>query len=281
MTRSRLSALAAVFLITACGSPTTDVGEVGGPTEGGAVVFAPREISAESSGCADDDTRCAKVRVQTLRTSGGGTAAVRENIDVYLEHDLIGRMRSVVPEDAGNRAGTADALAAEFLAQHRVFVEEFPDATARWSFELSVDAVTNTESVVTLDITEFTFTGGAHPNTRRRLVSFDVATGRLLGAEDLTPDVDGLTDMVEAQLRADRGLGPEDDLEAAGFWLPEGGFALPDNMGVVAEGLLFHWDAYEIAPYSTGPIDVTVPVGELAAIVDLSYWPASTVGDRP
>ena len=46
---------------------------------------------------------------------------------------------------------------------------------------------------------------------------------------------------VEAQLRSDRGLGPEDDLEAAGFWLPEGGFALPDNMGVVAEGLLFHW----------------------------------------
>lgn len=281
MTRSHLSALAAVVLIAACGSPTTDVGEVGGPTEGGAVVFAPREISAESSGCAVESPQCARVQIRTLRTAGGGTAAVRENIDASLEHDLIGRMRSVVPEDAGNRAVTADALAAEFLAQHRAFVEQFPDATARWSFELSVDAVTNTESVVTLDITEFTFTGGAHPNTRRRLVSFDVATGRLLGAEDLTPDVDGLTDMVEAKLRSDRGLGPEDDLEAAGFWLPEGGLVLPVNMGVVAEGILFHWDAYEIAPYSAGPIDVTVPVGELAANADLSYWPPSTVGDRP
>jgi hypothetical protein len=281
MTSSRLSALAAVVFAAACGSPTTEIAEIGGPPDGGAVLFAPREISAESGECAVDDSRCARVEVQTLRTAAGGTEAVRENIDVFLEHDLISRMRSVVPEDAGNRAVTADALAAEFLAQHRAFVADFPDATAGWSFEVSVDAVTNTETVVTLDITEFTFTGGAHPNTRRRLVSFDVATGRLLDAADLTRDVDELAARVEAQLRSDRGLGPEDDLEAAGFWLPEGGFSLPDNVAVVADGIHVHWDAYEIAPYAMGPIDVVVPVSELAAIAEPSYWPASTVGDRP
>lgn len=272
MTRSRLSTLVAVVFIAACGSPTTEIGEVGGPPEGGAVVFAPREISAESSECAVDDQHCAKVRIQTLRTVGGGTAVLRENIDVYLEHDLVSRMRSVVPEDAGNRAGSAEALAAEFLAQHRVFVADFPEVTARWSFEVSVDAVYNTDSVATLDIVEFTFTGGAHPNTRRRLVSFDVDTGRLLGAEDLTRDVEGLAAVAEAHLRSDRGLGPDDDLEAAGFWLPEGGFTLPDNMGVVAEGIVFHWDAYEIAPYAMGPIDVTIPVADLTEVAAPAYW---------
>ena len=58
----------------------------------------------------------------------------------------------------------------------------------------------------------------------------------------------------------------------AGFWFPEEGFALPDNVGVVADSLLFHWDAYEIAPYSMGPIDVIVPAEEIATIIDQKYW---------
>jgi hypothetical protein len=32
------------------------------------------------------------------------------------------------------------------------------------------------------------------------------------------------------------------------------------------------WDAYEIAPYSMGPIDVTLPAGDLAEIIDRTYW---------
>jgi hypothetical protein len=261
-----------VIFIASCGAPTTGVDTVEPPTDGAAIVFALREISAESSECAVDESRCARVQIETMRTAGGGTEAARENIDLYLEHDLVSRMRSVLPEDVGSRANTADALAAEFLAGHRVFVADFPDAMAPWSLEITVDAPYNTESIVTLDITEFSFTGGAHPNTRRRLVSFDVATGRLLGPEDLTGDLGGFTAVVEAQLRADRGLGPNDDMEAAGFWLPEGEFTLPGNMGVVAEGILFHWDAYEIAPYAMGPIDVTIPVDDLSEVATPAYW---------
>jgi len=72
--------------------------------------------------------------------------------------------------------------------------------------------------------------------------------------------------------RADLGLGDADDLATAGLWLPKEGFTLPENFGVVSEGLLFHWDAYEIAPYSMGPIDVTVAAGDLSAILDRNFW---------
>ena len=60
--------------------------------------------------------------------------------------------------------------------------------------------------------------------------------------------------------------------DCAGFWLPEEGLTLPDNLGVVEDGLVFHWDAYEIAPYSMGPIDVALPYEDLEAIIDKSYW---------
>jgi hypothetical protein len=273
MIHSRLLPLVTASVLVSCGAPMTDVAPTDPPpTEGGAIVFAQQQISAESGDCADDGPHCATVQVDTLETLGGGNSAVRENIDLYLAHDLISRLRSFLPEEHASRANTADALAAEFLAQHRAFVAEFPDSPARWSIEITAKARYNTASVATIDITEFAYTGGAHPNTRRRLVSFDIASGNLIGVEDLTTDTGELATMVENQLRADRGLGLEDDLEAAGFWLPEGGFALPDNLGIVADGVLFHWDSYEIAPDAMGPIDVMVPAADLTEIVSPRFW---------
>jgi hypothetical protein len=258
----------ALLAVAACGNQSTDRT----PENGGPIRFTIHEISASSRSCAESEAKCARVELRSLETTGGGTEAARANIDLFLGHDLVSRMRSLLPEEVGNRINDIDELTAAFLAGHRAFVENFPDATAEWSVEISASAITSTPVVATIEITEFAYTGGAHPNTRRRLVSFDVESGQLIGVDELTSDVDTLTALAERHLRADRGLGPDDDLEAAGFWFPEQGFTLPDNLGITAEGVVFHWDAYEIAPYSMGPIDVTVPVEDLAGIIDRKYW---------
>ena len=258
----------ALFVVAACGTEQTNTI----PENGGAIRFNLHEISAESRACVESEAKCARVKLKTIKTTGGGTEAARDNIDLYLLHDLVSRMRSLLPEEVGNPINNAEELAAAFLAEHRVFAEAFPDATAEWIVEITASSITNTPAVATIDITEFAYTGGAHPNTRRRLVSFDVESGQLLGIDDLTTDIDTLTSLTARQLRVDQGLEPDDDLEAAGFWFPEEGFALPDNLGITADGIIFHWDAYEIAPYSMGPIDVTVPASELETVLSADYW---------
>lgn len=241
-------------------------------TDGGAIRFSTLEISAQSRSCADDESKCARITLRSLETTGGGTKIARDNIDLYLIHDRVSRMRALLPENVGNPLNNADELAAAFLAEHRTFVEDFPDATAAWSVEITASAITSTPAVATIEIREIAYTGGAHPNTRRRLVSFDVESGQLLGIDDLTTDTEALRSLVETQFRIERDLGPDDDLAAAGFWFPETGFTLPDNLGILSDGIIFHWDAYEIAPYSMGPVDVTVPVADLHGIVDRDYW---------
>ena len=269
MSRLRHFIVAATLLVVVgCGTESTNTI----PENGGAIRFNLHEISAQSGDCAESEKRCARVTLKTMETTGGGTEAARDNIDLYLLHDLVSRMRSLLPEDVGSPINNAEELAAAFLAEHRAFVAAFPNATAGWYVEITASAITSTPTMATIDITEVAYTGGAHPNTRRRLVSFDIESGRLLGVDDLTSDIDSLTSLTERQLRADRGLGPDDDLAMAGFWFPEKGFSLPDNLGITTDGIIFHWDAYEIAPYSMGPIDVTVPAKQLSAIVDQKYW---------
>lgn len=273
MIRCTLTILVAILLCVACGAPPTDdATDVSVPADGGEVDFNLIEVSAEDDECAESTARCARVDVRFLETTGGGTEIARNNIDLFLSHDLVSRMRGHLPEEIGNSINDVERLAAAFLAEHLAFVSNFPDATAEWYIEITVTSIFNTPEVATIVIAETSYTGGAHPNSRLRLVSFDVATGQMLGVDDLTTDIATLTTLVEQRLRVDRGLGVDDDLEIAGFRLPEDGFTLPDNLGVVTAGLLFHWDAYEIAPYSMGAIDVLVPATDLKGVVDREYW---------
>lgn len=273
MTHRAGQILAAIALCAACGVAPTDTPPASSDLDqSGAIVFTSREIKAESAECTDDTARCARVNVATLATSGGGTEAVRDNIDLFLIHHLISRLRSFVPEQVGNRFTNAEELIAAFLGEHRAFVSDFPDATATWTIEITAETVYNTSEVSTISISETAYTGGAHPNSLRRLVSFEVATGQLLGVDDLTPDARALTALAEQHLRSDHGLAPGDDLQTAGFWFGEEGLTLSDSIGVVAEGILVHWDPYAIAPYAMGPIEVIIPAAEFEGIIDRPYW---------
>jgi hypothetical protein len=267
------SMLFAVLVTAACGvGPAERTPSIAGPTDGGAVRFDVRRIAAESTECAVTEARCARVDVRWVEAVDGGNEDVRSNINLFLSHDMVSRMRRYVGDDVGAGLDDVERLAGAFLAGHRAFVAEFPEATAEWFIEITATPIFNTPKIATIDIAETAFTGGAHPNSRRRLVSFEVTTGHLVGLGDLTTDIAGLTSLVEQRLRSDLGVGTDDDLAAAGLWLPEEGLTLPENFGVISEGLLFHWDAYEIAPYSMGPIEVTVPAGDLTAILDRDFW---------
>jgi len=268
-----IPAIALVVLITGCGGagpvdppPAAETAEIA------PVVFISQTIMSQSDECADESSRCARVDVTTVATSGGGTEETRDTIDLFVIHDLISRLRSFLPEEIGNPLTRSQDLADAFIDGYRAFAEEWPDAAGGWFVKIDTETLYNTGTVCTIRVSEHAYTGGAHPNFRQRLVSFDVATGQLLGVDDLTRDPDELARMATLRLRSDHDLEPDGDLAAAGFWIPEGGLELPDNLGVIGEGLLIHWDPYEIAPYSMGPIDIVIPIDDLRSVSDRRDW---------
>lgn len=273
VTRSTVVAIAVTTVLASCGAPSPPDAPADGPApDDAAVRFETREVVARSTSCEHDGAACARFHVVIAEPASGGSEDVRDNLDMYARHWLVSRLREHLSDGAGGASGSFDDLAAAFLAQHLAFTAEFPEAPAEWFIEAAAEPIHSSAKVATLDLSVAAYTGGAHPNSQRRLVSFAVPSGQLLGADDLTPDVAELTAAVEERFRDQRGLGADDDLEAAGFWFPGGTFELPDNLGVVADGLLVHWNAYEVAPYSMGPTTVLVPASDLADIVTLDVW---------
>jgi hypothetical protein len=273
MSYPRIPCLVAAAVMISCGgAPPPGQTADPRPIDGGPVRFNLLEVSAQGADCGGSSTRCARVRVSYLETTGGGTRAVRNNLDLYVQHDLVSRLRGYLSEGTSNRINRLEELTAAFLAEHRAFVEEFPDANADWSIEIAADPIYNSAKVITLDISESAYTGGAHPNSRRQLVTFEVPTGQFLSVEDLASDIETLTVIVEGHFRLVRNLAPDEDLAAAGYWFNDNRFTLPDNIGVVSDGLIFHWNSYEIAPYSMGATSVLVSASDLESVVAQDWW---------
>jgi hypothetical protein len=45
-------------------------------------------------------------------------------------------------------------------------------------------------------------------------------------------------------------------------------FKLPNNFGFTSEGILFHYNTYEVGPYTLGDTDMTVSYAELGKVMN-------------
>ena len=122
------------------------------------------------------------------------------------------------------------------------------------------------------------YTGGAHGNQQIELVVFDAIDGRRLALEDLCAKgaIEELGEAAESRFRESKGIAPDADLEAAGYWFEDGRFTLAEDFALTNTGILFHYDAYEIAPYATGPTDFELETRGIEGLLRSTLRP----GDR-
>lgn len=213
--------------------------------------------------CPEQLAPCASISLEYLEVRGGSDG-LRAAVEAFLDTTVFAAI-----DESGGHAGAAgaDTLMRHFLDGYRDFVRSFPEAPGSWSIRRTARAVWNDRGVVSLEFVEESYTGGAHPNTETKLISLDAADGRRLLLGDLL-EAGHDRDLVaagERAFRAAHGLAPGDDLVAAGFWFEDGRFSLTDNFALTADGLRFHYNAYEIAPYAMGPTDMTLPRASLTA----------------
>jgi hypothetical protein len=106
------------------------------------------------------------------------------------------------------------------------------------------------------------YVGGAHPNAEVLYLLFDASTGRELVLADLLKagSEAALTERIKAGIRRAQNVGEQADLNQLGFWEKD---IRPQNLFVEKTGIGFHYNAYQIAPYSMGPTTITIPWNDI------------------
>ncbi len=123
---------------------------------------------------------------------------------------------------------------------------------------INSSAIIINPSYAVYDISTYVFSGGAHGMSASSYLTYDFKTGRILNkANTFVAGSEGkLLDAIKTTLMQDNHVDSVDQLNECGFF-PDQIF-VTDNFYLDGYYIVFHYNPYDIAPYSTGSVNVRV-----------------------
>jgi hypothetical protein len=150
---------------------------------------------------------------------------------------------------------------ADYLKTQDLYKEN-PDiplsGSLNWEYREHLDFQTLADRWLVIARERESYTGGAHGMTGKIHYVVDLAEPKLLTLEDLfaDPGDPGLYRLVQNALREYAGLEQNAPLSSGIFF--EDVPAISPDFFVTPAGIVFHWDPYEIGPYSEGSIEAAL-----------------------
>jgi hypothetical protein len=136
--------------------------------------------------------------------------------------------------------------------------------------EINVEGVSMflDDKLLSYSYESYAFLGGAHGNSNRMLYNFDLNDAHIIKEEELfRPDyIQSLTQLIkEAIVEQSAEIESVADLDDFSFWSDQ--IKPNSNFYISEDGLVYVFNQYEIAPYSMGQTEVTIPFGKLKPLL--------------
>ncbi len=264
MKHLQLTFIVLSFLLYACGSETMPNERelpqaYSGNASAGAFPFETQALSRSTEGCRGDSANCAVFKAAYPLIVSGSPAAQRINDSIRAAVRQAMAVFSATPEEVPD---SLESIAEQFLQEYRIAQQEDPGVEMQWIDELEGEVLHQTDTTLSVQLKTYSFAGGAHPNTFVTLMVFDKRSGRKLSLEELVEDMPRLRQLAEQAFRETRDIPQGESLDEAGFFWGEG-FQLPEDFAMARDGLLLHYNPYDVAPYVLGPTQFTIPYEKL------------------
>ncbi len=202
-----------------------------------------------------------------LKDDTEGTRKINDSLHLIAVGSLTGWLDSTTVATNPDAKTNLNKAASLFALDYEAVRKDMGNLSGCWQLETRVDTVHSSAKALTVKVETYAYTGGAHPNSGLSFYTFDRKTGRMLTLDDMVEDTTALIGLVEQAFRQQQKIKPDANLEEEGYFLHEGHFFLPDNVGTTRNGLIFYYNPYEIAAYAVGPVQVTIPYEKLNGIL--------------
>jgi hypothetical protein len=139
-----------------------------------------------------------------------------------------------------------------FNQEFENFKLDFPNSSLVWEAQIDGEISYQSNDIISCAITSYVNTGGAHGNLNIAFLNFNKKTGELIPNEALFKDLEVLIEVIKPYfLKSIKNK--EIDMSDNAM------FELPKNIGFNENGMIILYNPYEIASYSEGIIECTVP----------------------
>lgn len=219
----------------------------------------------QDGNCGGDSIPGVRLSTNFLITSDSSKAglAINSFIENFIVRNIHSNTDSAFIESTPSNANPIKAAYESLRNSYFDFKKTFPDSPGCWEIEMNGDTIFTSPKVISYGLAQYSYLGGAHPNTFTSFYLFDPETGNELNPLDFFADTSQFLKIVETTFRRVENLPPTSNLENKGYFLQDGKFFLPANFIFSNKGVLIHYNPYEIAPYVKGPISFTIPYSEL------------------
>ncbi|MCC7465824.1 MAG: DUF3298 and DUF4163 domain-containing protein [Saprospiraceae bacterium] len=165
-----------------------------------------------------------------------------------------------------------DSASMQFFELFKMDVKERPEIAMEYATEIKDSIPFLNSKVATVQMDGYSYTGGAHPNPFTMLVSYDLTLGaKPLEVTDLVTDTNAVKPILEKAYKLSKGLKETDPLTEVVYQEIQQ-IPLSAQVALVSNGVVFFYNAYEIAPYAVGPSAVLLTWEQLGALADRKKW---------
>jgi len=235
--KSKLTCLLLCFLFFACNNKNS-------------LSFEPLVIATDSC------ENCTSVRIEIPKANGA--TKLSKTINDALEGEIIALLNFYEESNAQNLEEAKET----FLDDYEEVNGKFPEESMPWEATVEGNITFENDSIITIKLASYIYTGGAHGYGTNRFLNFDKISGKELYQEDLFNSLDDFKTYAETLFRKQESIPTEGSINDTGFMFETERFYLPDNMGYTENGLLLFYEPYEIASFADGPIILTIPYEE-------------------
>lgn len=179
-----------------------------------------------------------------------GNETVSNNINSQITKTVVSALHIGDP-DSKTETSIEESIS-NFNNAFEAFKAEFPETPQVWEAQIDGEVMYQSPYVVSIAMTSYTNTGGAHGMVVVSFLNFDVKTGNLIENDALINDLSAFKELAKTYFNQE--IEGNRDL----YFEPEN-FTLPANIGFNDDGLILLYNSYEIAPYSTGLTEFTIP----------------------
>lgn len=140
-------------------------------------------------------------------------------------------------------------------------VQDYKDSeyNIMWSYDCSTSFSDNHQKFTTFSGGMYLYSGGAHGNTYYNHINVEKAAGKELKLTDFITDTVAFYTLADSCFRAQNEISATENYSDLGFWFADDRFYCNDNFYLSSEGFHFIFNVYEIAPYSHGLFEFSVP----------------------
>jgi len=212
----------------------------------------------ETVGDCEKDS-CVKIDLKYPQVEGNDPIAQKINHKIELQlFQKINRS-----EDSVNWGREKELN--RFINEYYKIKRDFAHLHFNYEFTASAEVTAQSRQLVSIYITSYTYTGGAHPMTYREFINLNPEDGSKIEMQNFFSNFEGFKELVERRLRAENNV-PEDAPWTKHFYSDR--FTLPTEMGFTGQGLKLIYGLYEIQPYAAGFKELTIAYDTLVNYMD-------------